>query len=95
MLRKSMAETKLRFLGHIVRKNGMEKRLMQLAREDGRQSEKGQTSSDLVPGFERMDQAGHCCCTDHNWRTIGKDGENNWREERGREGGRERENLSL
>ena len=32
------------------------------AREDGRQAEKGQTSNDLVPGFERMDQAGHCCC---------------------------------
>ena len=31
------------------------------AREDGRQAEKGQTSNDLVPGFERMDQAGHCC----------------------------------
>ena len=32
------------------------------AREDGRHAEKGQTSNDLVPGFERMDQAGHCCC---------------------------------
>ena len=31
------------------------------AREGGRQAEKGQTSNDLVPGFERMDQAGHCC----------------------------------
>ena len=40
------------------------------AREDGRQAEKGQTSNDLVPGCERMDQAGHC-----NWRPIGKDGE--------------------
>ena len=29
MLRKSMAERKMRFFGHIVRKNGMEKRLMQ------------------------------------------------------------------
>ena len=29
MLRKSMAERKIRFFGHIVRKNGMEKRLMQ------------------------------------------------------------------
>ena len=28
---------------------------------DGRQAEKGQTSNDLVPGFERMDQAGHDC----------------------------------
>ena len=32
------------------------------AREDGRQAEKGQTSNDLVPGFDRMDQAIHCCC---------------------------------
>ena len=31
------------------------------ARKDGRQAEKGQTSNDLVPGFERMDQTGHCC----------------------------------
>ena len=29
MLRKSMSERKMRFFGHIVRKNGMEKRLMQ------------------------------------------------------------------
>ena len=28
------------------------------AREDGRQAEKGQTNNDLVPGFERMDEAG-------------------------------------
>ena len=32
------------------------------AREDGRQAEKGQTCNELVPGIERMDQAGHCCC---------------------------------
>ena len=32
------------------------------AREGGRQAEKGKTSNDLVPGFERMDQVGHCCC---------------------------------
>ena len=32
------------------------------AREDGSQAEKGQTSNDLVPGFERVDQAGHCWC---------------------------------
>ena len=32
------------------------------AREGGRQAEKGQTCKDLVPGFERMDQAEHCCC---------------------------------
>ena len=29
LLRKSMSERKMRFFGHIVRKNGMEKRLMQ------------------------------------------------------------------
>ena len=29
MLRKSMSERKIRFVGHIVRKNGMEKRMMQ------------------------------------------------------------------
>ena len=39
--------------------------------EDGRQAEKRQTSNDLVPGFERMDQAGHRCCIT----TDGKDGE--------------------
>ena len=32
------------------------------ARRDGRQAEKGHTSNDLVPGFDRMDQAGHCWC---------------------------------
>ena len=33
------------------------------AREDERQAEKGHTSNDLVPGFERMDKAaGHCWC---------------------------------
>ena len=37
------------------------------ARKDGRQAEKGQTSNDLVPGFERV--------VHHNWRPIGKDGE--------------------
>ena len=31
------------------------------AREDGRPAEKGQTNNDVVPGFERMGQAGHCC----------------------------------
>ena len=30
------------------------------ANEDGKQAEKGQISNDLVPEFERMDQAGHC-----------------------------------
>ena len=32
------------------------------ARKDGRQAEKGQTTNDLVPGFERMDQSGHFWC---------------------------------
>ena len=32
------------------------------AREDGRQAEKGHTSNDLVPRFERMNEAGQCCC---------------------------------
>ena len=31
------------------------------AREDGRHAEKGQTSN-IFPGFERMDQAEHCWC---------------------------------
>ena len=60
MLRKSMSERKMRFFGHIVRKNGMEKRLMEGKMEGKRR--KGQTSNDLFPGFERMDQAGHCWC---------------------------------
>ena len=46
------------------------------AREDGRQAEKGQTSNDLVPGFDGMDQAGHCCCIT----TGGRSGEMRWRE---------------
>ena len=61
MLRKSMSERKMRFFGHIVRKNGAYGEKTD-AREDGRQAEKGQTSNDLVPGFERMDKAGHCWC---------------------------------
>ena len=31
-------------------------------REGGIQAKKGQTSNGLVPGFKRMDQAGHYCC---------------------------------
>ena len=62
MLRKSMSESKMKFFGHIVRKNGMDYGEKTDARKDGRQAEKGQTSNDLVPGFERMDQAGHCWC---------------------------------
>ena len=60
MSTKSMSERKMRLFGHIVRKNGMEKKTD--ARKDGRQAEKGQTSNNLVPGFERMDQAGNCWC---------------------------------
>ena len=48
----------MRFFGHIVQKNGMEKRLMQGKMEGKRR----RGSNDLVPGFERMDQAGHCWC---------------------------------
>ena len=40
--------------------------IMYSGKETGRRSagvaKKGQTSNDLVPGFERMDQAGHCWC---------------------------------
>ena len=32
------------------------------ARDGVRQAEKGQTSNGLDPGFDRMNQAGHCCC---------------------------------
>ena len=49
----------MRLFGHIVRKNGGERID---AREGGRQAEKGQTSNGLVPGFERMDKAGHRFC---------------------------------
>ena len=44
------------------------------AREYGRQAEKGQTSNDLVPGFERMEPS-WTLLVHHNWRPIGKDGE--------------------
>ena len=50
-LTKSMAERKMRFFGHIIRKNGMKNRLMQ-GKMEGKQR----------PGFERMDEAGHCWC---------------------------------
>ena len=33
------------------------------ARADGRQAKQWQTRNDLVSGFERMDQARHCCIT--------------------------------
>ena len=46
MLRKSMAEKKIRLFGHRPEERNGE----QIdAREDGRQAEKGQTSNDLVP----------------------------------------------
>ena len=46
---------------HRTEERCMEKRLIN-AREDGRQAEKGQLiSNDLVPGFERFDQAGRYC----------------------------------
>ena len=57
MLRKSMSERKMR--PHRPEERHGEKTD---ARKDERQAEKGQTSNDLVPGFERMDQAGHCWC---------------------------------
>ena len=41
----------MRFFGHIIRKNGMKNRLMQ-GKMEGKQR----------PGFERMDEAGHCWC---------------------------------
>ena len=33
------------------------------------QAEKGETSTDLVPGCERMDQAGHCWCITTGYRS--------------------------
>ena len=59
MLRKSMSEEDEVIWPHRLEERYGEKTD---AREDGRQAEKGQTSNDLVPGFERMDQAGHCWC---------------------------------
>ena len=43
-------------------KNSMEKRLINAAWEWTWQAAKGQTGNDLVPGFERMDKAGHAEC---------------------------------
>ena len=63
MLRMSMAERKVRFFGHIVRKNGMEKRLTQRKREGKRRRDRpASCSNDLVPEFKIIDQAGHGCC---------------------------------
>ena len=45
MLRKSMSERKMRFFGHIVRKNGMEKRLMQGKMEGKRRRGRPATTS--------------------------------------------------
>ena len=50
----------MRFFDHFVRnKNSMKKTA---TGEDGRQAAKGQTCKDLVPGFKRLYQAGHCGC---------------------------------
>ena len=68
MLRKSMAERKIRLFGHIVRKNGMEKDWCM-----ARWKAKAQTRKDVDTGFERMDKAGHggCMPTDRErWREI-------------------------
>ena len=51
MLRKSMSERNIRFFDHMVRKNGMEKRLMQWKMEGKRRR-----ADQQLPGFERMDQ---------------------------------------
>ena len=59
MLRKSMSEEDEVLWQHRLEERYGEKTD---ARKDGRQAEKGQTSNDLVPGFERVDQAGHCWC---------------------------------
>ena len=55
-----MADRKIRLFGHIVRKNSMQK--LNAAQEDGRRAAKGHTCNDLIPGFERMDKAGHGVC---------------------------------
>ena len=56
MLIKSMSERKRMFFGHIVRTKTWNK---SATGEDGRQATKGQTRKDLVPGFKRLDKAGH------------------------------------
>ena len=61
------------------------------AREDGRQAEKGQTSNDLVPGFERTDQAGHCWCITTGDRSGKK--ENNHQSNSSGSADRERERV--
>ena len=59
MLRKSIGEE-----DEVIWPHRPEERYGEMtdARKNVRQAEKGQTSNDLVPGFERMDQAGHCWC---------------------------------
>ena len=73
MLRKSMAERKMRFFGHIVRKKGMEKRLMQ-----GKMAGKRRTGRPATTWFQnlkewtKLDIAGASqLATDRErWRTI-------------------------
>ena len=59
MLRKSMAERKMRFFGHIRKQHGKNTD----TGEDGRQAAKGQTCKDLVPGFKRLDLCHGACIT--------------------------------
>ena len=47
----------MRFFGHIVKKNSIEKKTD--TGEGGRQAARGQTCKDLIPGFKRLDKAGH------------------------------------
>ena len=54
ILRKSMVERKMRIFGHIVQKTSLKKEW-----HSGRWKAKGQNCEDLVPGFKRLDQAGH------------------------------------
>ena len=64
----------MRFFGHIIRNNGMEKRLMQGKMEGKRRRGRPATTwfQDLKE-WTKLDMAG---ASDHNWRPIGKDGEN-------------------
>ena len=52
-----MAERKVRFFGHIIRKKTHGRK--ECPGEDGRQAANGQTCKDLGAGLKRLDKAGH------------------------------------
>ena len=73
MLRKSMSERKMRLFGHIIRKNGMEKRLMQGNMEGKRR--RGRTATTWFQDLKEwtkldMAAASQLATDQERWRKI-------------------------